>query len=267
MALRVYDWVVAVKVSVILLRNTETLKKKDFYSNSIIMIKKKILHFCFMLFALMDISCEQRNPQAEYELLRVTVYESPKEGVEVANEYIDHFQNNKKARITEVSEIRSQYMRMNAFFSNSYSSYGDYMTASRELNYELSYSNYDGVRRTWLSLYERQRKRLLAPIMDSITESEFDRFFQEDARKISGSKYPSWNVESIEKISMTTPILEYSGMAKKALGEYRVRLSGKRTGFPESARFSVEGTLGPDESGNIIYTRKECKEYEKPFIR
>lgn len=245
---------------------------------------KKIMHdsaligkdmlLCLLLFSIVLTSCDQRDPEAEYEVLREKVFESPHEGVEVAQEYIAHFNENnyflgkkKKARITEVSEIRSQYRKMDAFFSNSYSSYGDYMTASRELNYELSYSNYDGVRRTWLSLYERQRKRLLAPIMDSITESEFDRFFQEDARKISGIKYPSWNVESIEKISITTPILEYSGTAKKALGEYRVRLSGKRTGFPESARFSVEGTLGPDESGNIIYTRKECKEYEKPFIR
>ena len=167
----------------------------------------------------------------------------------------------------EEKKSKTRRNNLRVFFSNPYSSYGDFLTASHELNYELSYSNYDGVRRTWLSHYERQRKRLLAPIMDSITESEFDRFFQEDAMKISGIKYPSWNVESIEKISMTTPILEYSGTTKKALGEYRVRLSGKRTGFPESARFSIEGTLGPDESGNIIYTRKECKEFEKPFIR
>ena len=76
--------------------------------------------FLFMLLMFLLCSCEQRDPQAEYELLRVTVYESPKEGVEVAQEYIDHFQKNKKARKTEVSEIRSQYMKMDAFFSNSY---------------------------------------------------------------------------------------------------------------------------------------------------
>ena len=57
--------------------------------------------FLFMLFMFLLCSCEQRDPQAEYELLRVTAYESPKEGVEVANEYIDHFQKNKKARNTE----------------------------------------------------------------------------------------------------------------------------------------------------------------------
>lgn len=231
--------------------------------------------FLFMLLMFFLCSCEQRDPQAEYEALREKTFESPHEGVEVAQEYIAHFEKSnglfgkkKKARITEVSEIRSQYMRMDAFFSNSYSSYGDYMTASRELNYELSYSNYDGVRRTWLSLYEKQRKRLLAPLMDSITESDFERFFQEDARKISGSECPSWQIESIEKVSMTNPILEYNGTAKKVLGEYRVRLSGNTFTFiPSSARYSIEGTIGPDESGNIIYTRIKYTVLDKPLIR
>ena len=222
--------------------------------------------FLFMLLMFFLCSCEQRDPQAEYELLRVTVYESPKEGVEVAQEYIDHFQKNKKARKTEVSEIRSQYMKMDAFFSNSYSSYGDFMTASRELNYELSYSDYDGVRKTWLSISEKHRKRLLAPLMDSITESDFDRFFQEDARKICGSDYSSWSIESVEKVSMTTPILEYSGTAKKALGEYRVGMR-RLSIFTCSPRVCIEGTIGPDETGNIIYTRLKYTVFDKPIIR
>lgn len=238
------------------------------------MNKTTIIIGSVLLFVFMLTSCEQRDPQAEYEALREKSFESPHEGVEAAQEYIAHFKENsnffgkkKKARITEVSEIRSQYMRMDAFFSNSYSSYGDFMTASHELNYELSFSNYEGVRRTWLSLYDKQRKRLLAPIMDSITESEFDRFFQEEARKISGIEFPSWHVESVEKISMTGPILEYSRTAKNALGEYRVRLSGNKLGFPSSARFSIEGTIGPDESGNIIYTRIKYSIFDKPLIR
>lgn len=224
---------------------------------------------CLILFAIMLTSCDQRDPQAEYEVLREKVFESPHEGIEVAQEYIAHFKKNnsffgkkKKARITEVSEIRSQYMRMDAFFSNSYNSYGDFMTASHELNYELSYSNYDGVRRTWLSLYERQRKRLLAPLMDSITESDFDRFFQEDARKITGIECRSWQIESIAKVSMSAPILEYSGTTKKALGEYRVRLKFGILSW--TSRVCIEGTIGPDESGNIVYTRKKYNFYEKP---
>lgn len=246
---------------------------------------KKIVHdsaligkdmlLCLLLFSIVLTSCDQRDPEAEYEVLREKVFESPHEGVEVAQEYIAHFNENnnflgkkKKARITEVSEIRSQYRKMDALFSNSYSSYRDFMTASHELNYELSYSNYDGVRRTWQSLYEKQRKRLLAPLMDSITESDFDRFFQEDARKICGNECSSWTIESIEKVSMTKPILEYNGTAKKVLGEYRVRLSGNTFSFiPSSARFSIEGTLGPDESGNIIYTRIKYTVLDKPLIQ
>ena len=245
--------------------------KKKMHDSALI---GKDMLLCLLLFSIVLTSCDQRNPEAEYEVLREKVFESPHEGVEVAQEYIVHFNedNNfwgkkKKARITEVSEIRSQYRKMDAFFSNSYGSYGDFMTASHELNYELSYSNYDGVRRTWLSLYDKLRKRLLAPIMESITGSEFDRFFQEEARKISGIEFPSWHVESVEKISMAGPILEYSGTAKNALGEYRVRLSGNKLGFPSSARFSIEGTIGPDESGKIIYTRIKYTVFDKPLFR
>ena len=100
---------------------------------------------CLILLVIVATSCEQRDPQAEFELLRETVYSSPQEGEETAQEYIDYFYKKKGARITEASEIRDQYRKMVIFFSISFSSYADFLTKSRELNYELSYSSYDGV--------------------------------------------------------------------------------------------------------------------------
>ena len=208
---------------------------------------------CFML---MTISCEQRDPQAEYELLCETIYSSPCDGETAAQEYIDHFYGNKRARITEVSEIRHQYRLMEGFFSNYFSSYADFISQSRDLNSELSHSNYAGVRKTWSSLYGKERERLLGPLMDSITESVFDDFFKTQVRKLSNERNPIFEVESIDRVNLSTPMLVSDGTAKKCRGEYRVHLRGSAIGLITSAYdISIEGLIGPDELGNLNYER------------
>ena len=220
-----------------------------------------------MLCVLLAASCEQRDPQAEYELLRETIYSSPHDGEVAAQEYIDYFYNKKKARITEVSEIRNQYRQMDGFFSNSFGSYADFISKSRELNNELSYSNYEGVRKLWQSLYERERNRLLGPLMDSITETDFNTFFQSQVRLLCENEFNVWKVESIDQISLSTPTLINGGTAKKSYGEYRVHLRGALLGIATpTARVSIEGTIGPDESGTVIPNRTGYQFLEKPIL-
>lgn len=228
-------------------------------------IKKQ--SFLFVLFVFIMCSCEQRNPQAEYELLCETEYSIPKDGESTAQEYIDYFYRNTKARITEVSEIRDQYRRMDSFFSNTFNSYAEFIKQGKELNYELLYSKYNGVRKTWKTLYERERKRLLAPLMDNITESDFDTFFQSQVRQLCENELNSWNIESADKVSLSVPIVINGGMAKKSLGEYRVHLCGKHVAFRSTARISIEGTIGPDENGNVIHTRTNFSFLDKPLIK
>ena len=216
------------------------------------MIKKEKTFLCLMLFVLMCVSCEQRDPQAEYELIRDTAYSSPREGEEVAQEYIDYFYDEEKARITEVSEIRDQYRKMDAFFSGTFNYYPDFLKRGKDLNNELSYSNYDGVRTVWKSLYEKERTRLLGPLMDSITESNFEDFFKAQVYQLCEKKYNIWEVESIDQLSLSTPTLVNDGTAKKCYGEYRVHLRGNVFGLlTKDARVSIEGTIGPDESGYL----------------
>ena len=142
------------------------------------MNKATSLIWCLLLFVFMATSCEQRDPQAEYELLCETVYSSPSEGIEAAQEYLDYFHNNKKARKTEVSELKRQYQHIDIFLSNTFNSYVDFLNQTRELNKELSRSDYLGVRKMWLLNYRERHDRLLGELMDSITESNFDEFFQ-----------------------------------------------------------------------------------------
>lgn len=223
--------------------------------------------FLSVAFLLSNTSCEQRDPQAEYEQLRETVYSSPREGEEVAQEYIDYFYNKKGARVNEVSEIRNQYRQMDDFFSNSFSSYCDFINQSRNIIRELSCSTYEGVRKLWQTLYEKERNRLLDPLMESITESNFETFFKNQARSLCENEFNLWDIESIDQVSLSTPTLVNDGTAKKSYGEYRIHLRGKLFGTPETARISIEGTIGVDESCNINAVRTAYQFLEKPIVR
>ena len=223
--------------------------------------------WCILLFSLIAFSCEQRDPQAEYELLCETVYSSPSEGESAAQEYIDYFYKNKKAKITEVSEIRHQYRQIEGFMSNSFNSYAEFLNQSRDLNKELSHSNYTGVRKLWQTLYEKERNRFLGPLMESITESDFDEFFKTQVSSICEREFNIWEIESIDRVSISTPTLIKDGTAKKTYGEYRVHLRGNVFGvLTKTARISIEGTIGPNESGDIISERTGYQFLEKPII-
>lgn len=239
---------------------------KNNFEIGMIMIEK-MMAFCFMLFVVMFASCEQRDPQAEYEALRETMYSSPREGEAAAQEYIDYFYEKKGARITEVSEIRNQYRQMDEFFSKSYSNYAAYINQSREINRELSRSIYEGVRKKWLALYEQERSRLLGPLMDQITESDFESFFKTQVKNLCENEFNIWEIESIDQVYLSTPTLINDGTAKKAQGEYRAHLRGDVIGLiTRDARISIEGVIGPNENGYIDYVRTSYQFLEKPIL-
>ncbi|MBR3456130.1 MAG: hypothetical protein IKH26_12500 [Bacteroidaceae bacterium] len=212
-------------------------------------------------------SCEQRDPLAEYEVLRDSVFALPEEGVNAAQEYIDYFYKKAGARITEVDEIRQQYRKMEDFFSNPFSSFADYMNQSRDLNRELSNSNYYGVRQTWKNLYEKERNRFLGPILDSITDSDFDAFFRSQILTICENEFSIWEIESIDQMSLTPPALMSNGMAKESTGEYRIHLNGTIIGlFNPEAIITISGNIGPDETGQKNYIRTSYEFLKKPIL-
>ena len=234
--------------------------------------KKKTLHsyfltveeckaICILLLVMLLLSCEQRDPQAEYELLRETVFSSPQEGEAAAQKYIDDFYGKDRARITEASEIRHQYRLMDGLFSDSFSSFVDFMKKSHDLNKELSYSNYEGPRKLWLSLYEKERKRLIDPYLESITESYFDNFFRSQIIQLCRSEYSFWELESVDRVSMSSPSRTNDDTAVKAYGEYRLHLRGVGV-LTKTDRITIEGVIGPDEMGSLIYNRTGYQFYE-----
>ena len=228
--------------------------------------KSRIIIFSMLCVLLLTTSCEQRDPQAEFELLQETVFTTPKEGEAKAQEYIDYFYNKDGARITEVSEMRHQYREMDEFCSKSFSSYGDFIKESRELNNELSRSNYTGVRKMWFALYTKGRDRLLGPLLDGITASDFDTFFVSQVRLLCENEFSYWEIDAIDQVTLSTPTLNEDGTAKKALGEYRVHLSGKFGLIKPTAEITIEGTIGPNVLGYVTPVRTSYKFTKKPIL-
>lgn len=230
-------------------------------------LKKSIVLFFMLPLLFATQSCENRDPFAEYEILRDTVFSSPSDGVAAAQEYINYFYNKSGARTTEVSEIRHHYRLMDGFFSGSYNSYCDFIHQGRDINRELSQSTYNGVRKTWQTLYEREKNRLLGPVMDGITESDFDAFFKTQVRLLCENEFTFWEIESIDRVSLSTPSIVNDGTAKKSQGEYRVHLRGNIMGIvTKEARISIEGTIGIDESCNITANRTGYQFLQKPIL-
>ena len=232
---------------------------------------KKISFACLLaaviFTALTFAGCDQRDPQAEYEVLSETVYPNPQSGIDAAQEYIDHFSNKSGNRVTEVSDIRHQYRLMDDFLSNYFSSYSEFLNKASEIDDELRQSNYQGVRETWKNLYTKEQNRLVGPIMDSITDQTFDSYFKNQVRILCQDRFTTWDYESVDRISLGTPQLTMNGLAKECSGEYRVHLRGSILGIrTETARVSISGLIGIGYGGEIAYERTGYQFLETPIF-
>jgi len=212
-------------------------------------------------------SCDQRDPQAEYQILREQFFPNPQGGIDAAQEYIDHFYKKKESRVNEVGEIRHQYRIMADFFSRTYDNYADFVSASTDIINELQYSNYEGVRKTWKNLYSKERDRLIGALLENITVDSFDAYFKTQVRYLCEQEFLTWDYESIDQVKIGTPQLTESGTAKQCSGEYRVHLRGNiigiRTGI---ARVSISGVIGVNNAGNMVYQRTGYEFLEVPFM-
>lgn len=222
-----------------------------------------------MLFVMIAMSCSQRDPQADYEVLCQTVYALPGEGEAKAQEYVDYFyqDQDKGARLAEASEIRQQYRLMDQFFSKPFSAYADFVDQGRDLNDELSNSVYDGPRKAWQLRYEKERRRLLTFLLSTIRQSDFGTFFRSQVKSQSKNEFQLWRIDSIAQVSLSTPVLVSDGTAKQAVGQYRVYLCDRAVGLiHDDAIVTIEGTIGPDETGHLTPVCTSFQFVRKPIL-
>ena len=237
------------------------------------------LSVCLMLLVLIASSCkqagneqsntlvelEQRDPQAEFEHLRDTAFSTPQEGIEAAKEYLKYFYDKDRARMTEVTEILTQYQKMDFFTKRSFFSYSDFVKQSREYDTDFSSSNYEGVKRTWQSYYDNQRRHLLGQAMDGITKNLFHKRFTDHIEQTCKREFKNWKVLLIDTISLTAPTLTDDGCAKKASGTYRVHLRASNVlnvqwkpgkGFlkrkEKDASIAIKGTIGYNKESGVL---------------
>ena len=224
------------------------------------------------LTAMLVVACVSRDPQAEYEALCSTVFSDPQDGLDQAQEYIDYFYGEKKARTKEVTDIRNKYKEMVGFFSMSHNSYGDFMTESDFLNLELSTSPYEGVRKTWNSLYKQTRNRLVTPLLDKINEQLFDEYFMTQANQLFDLQdYSTWVPTTTERVLINTPRVKSDGTTKECSGKYRIycqqdilRLGVKKRN--DYAEIEITGEIGVDEAGGYTYKIISHNFTKEPFF-
>lgn len=119
-------------------------------------INTTLTFFVISVVTLFVAACNNRDPETEYEELATTVYTSPQEGMDAAQEYLDYFEGEKGCRKTAVSDILKAYTLMYEVLGNQPLDFSDFI-AARKLNQEMSKSRYKGVKETWNNLYKVAR--------------------------------------------------------------------------------------------------------------
>ena len=222
----------------------------------------------FVLAALLCIlgcpSCDQRDPEAEYQDLSLTAF-NPQDGMDKAQEYMTHFQKNRFAHIQEAREIYYEYASIQDFDRKTYYDLAELIEDGQELDQELSMSQSPGVRRTWSSLYKEKRKRTQQYILDSLNEIRFSPELSRAAREICAGTYMTWDVESVSEISIGPAELVEDGTAKRCSAEYQVYLRGNIVGRRTyNARVSASGRYSFDSMGHLHFTLEDSHVIDGP---
>ena len=213
---------------------------------------------CFFLAAVLCISgclsCDSRDPEVEFQDLSATAFE-PREGIEKANEYLNHFRKNPNARIQEVKNICYQYEKMADFDGKSYPDFASLIAEGQELDREFSMSESYGIRNEWSALYKDKRKRTRQFFLDSIDEAQFSTKLNRAARDICSDSYLTWKVERVEETLIGPAELEEDGSAKVCPAEYMVFLRGSIVGIQTyNAKVSTKGRFSFDSNGRLHFT-------------
>ena len=76
----------------------------------------------------------------------------------------------------------------------------------------------------------------------------------------------TWEVESIDQVSVTTPSPVEDRWAKEATGEYRIHLRKFGMFRTGDALLSIEGRIGITDAGELQFFRKGYHFVEKPVF-
>lgn len=227
-------------------------------------MKLHLLLIAASLCALSCLSCESRDPEAEFQELSSTAFE-PREGMEKAKEYLDYFKKNGKARLQEVSTLLFEYETMADFDRKTYTDYAGLISEGQELSDRLATSQSAGVRNAWYALYKDKRKQTMRSCMQALSEIDFTPDLAKAAREICSKTYYTWDVEQVSELSIGPAELIEDGIAKRCAGEYEVTLRRKLIGGVSVAKVSACGRFTFDSKGHLHFTQEDAQILEGPM--
>lgn len=226
-------------------------------------MKLRLLLIIAFLGTLSCLSCERRDPEAEFKDLSSTPYE-PQEGMEKTREYLAHFKRNKKAHIQEVTALYREYVKIVDFDRKSYPDYARLFSEGEELNGELSQSKFEGIKNTWSALYGEKRKQGKKYFLSLLTERDFSPKLAEAAEELCKNQYKVlWKSGETTELQISHPKLTDDGSALQCVGEYRVVLD-PLLGKDNVARVMACGRYSFDTQGKLQYTPIDSRVVEGP---
>ena len=228
-------------------------------------MKLRLLPIIAILGALSCLSCERRDPEAEFQVLSSTGFE-PQEGMEKTREYLAHFRRNKKAHIQEVTALYREYVKIVDFDRKSYPDYARLVSEGKELNGELSKSPFQGIKDIWPDFYSEKQQQGKEYFLNLLTESDFSPKLAEAATELCRDKYKIlWKSVETTEMQICHPILTPDGSAIQCAGEYSVVLD-PLLGKDKIARVMASGRYSFDAQGNLRYTPIDSRIIEGPPI-
>ena len=227
-------------------------------------MKLHLLLIVASLSALSLLSCDSRDPEAEFQELSSTVFDSH-EGVAKAREYLNHFKKNRKAHLQEVNTILFEYEMMADFARKSFSDYASLISEGQELDSKFSTSLSPGVRNAWYALYKDKRKRTMEYCLSALSEIDFSPELSNAAQEICSRTYYLWEVEDISEVSIGPAELIGEGSAKRCTGTYEIFLRNSLIpSLTNRARVEASGRFSFDSWGNLHFTQEDSEILQGP---
>ncbi|MBO4659562.1 MAG: hypothetical protein J5637_08065 [Prevotella sp.] len=226
---------------------------------------KNIYNWSLLLIAFFLLSCEQRDPEVEFQRLAETSFTNVRDAIDATNDYIDYFYKKSSRHLQEVYQMRTEYRVMDALFNESYHDYVEFIDRVNEAKNKGEDSSSAGVRETWRQLFSKKKHSLLDPGLEKLDKSSFEAYMSENARELCKDGTIFMKADECDVVELGEPQLTDDGFSKTCEGTFRVHLKGKLVGLLKStALIKLKGKIVGDGIPTFQYKMVEYEIIEAP---
>ena len=198
---------------------------------------------------------KSRNCETEYMHLSVREFGSCTEAMYAIGDFLDEFSSAQgcKSCCDHASKIKAEFSEMYSFLENN-SSYDRFLKDGQVKDGKFSSSTYETVRKTWKSLYEKEKTRRYNLMLNEITAETFKPYLEKCAKQHAVEHFNwdfvKYNVTSCEFRGTMNVSNTSDNKGKTATGTFHVNLEGSGLGLStKSADVTVCGTINVASDG------------------